>query len=317
MEKDGRYYYSFYLIYKLEYKGKQVNVKKQKGFEGQKMIVLPQSIIDLLEKTPLTSPLHVTDIGYFPKAEFHYRNRPQGCKQFILVYCTEGAGWFKVNDREYSVSSNDFFILPPNVHHSYGTDENNPWSIYWMHFKGDNAEYLSQKINVISKIYPLKFGVVDYRIQLFEEIYQTLDNGYSQDNLEYASMCLWHFLSSFVFVNHFKHVLYDKNNDAIEQSIRYFKENIAKNITLKEAASLSGYSSSHYSYLFKKKTGYAPLEYFVQLKIQRACQFLDLTDMRINEVALQVGFEDPYYFSRQFSKVMNISPNKYKKRLKG
>ena len=130
-------------------------------------------------------------------------------------------------------------------------------------------------------------------------------------------MCLWHFLSSFVFVNHFKHFLYDKHNDVVEQSIIYFKNNLSSNLTLSQVADLFGYSSSHFSYLFKNQTGYAPLEYFTRLKIQRACQFWDLTDMRIKEVAIQVGFNDPYYFSRKFSKVMNICPNKYKKRLKG
>ena len=292
-------------------------MKKKSGFEGQKMIVLPQSIIHILEENPITAALHVTDIGYFPKAKFHFRDRVKGCKQFILIYCTEGTGWFKINDREYTVSPNDFFILPPDIHHSYGTNENNPWSIYWLHFRGQNATYISQKVNIISKLYPLKFGTVDDRIQLFEEIYKTLDNGYSQDNLEYSSMCLWHFLSSFVFVNHFKHFIYEKQSDIIEQAILYFKNNLDHNLTLSEIADLFGYSSSHFSYLFKKKTGYAPLEYFSQLKIQRACQFLDLTDMHIKEVALQVGFDDPYYFSRKFSKIMNVSPNKYKKRLKG
>ena len=281
------------------------------------MIVLPQSIIHILENNQVSSPLHITDIGYFPKAKFHFRDRVQGCKQFIFIYCSEGAGWFKTNDREYSVSANDFFILPPNIPHSYGTSENNPWSIYWLHFKGQNAQYISQKINVISKIDPVRFGTVDDRIQLFEEIYQTLDNGYSQDNLEYASMCLWHFLSSFIFVNHFRHILFEKNNDITEQAIRYFKKNLSINIKLNQLANLFGYSSSHFSYLFKNKTGYAPLEYFMRLKIQRACQFLDLTDMRIKEVALQVGFDDPYYFSRKFSQVMNVSPLKYKRRLKG
>ena len=78
-------------------------MKKKSGFEGQKMIVLPQSIIHVLEENPITAPLHITDIGYYPKAEFHFRDREQGCQQYILIYCKEGSGWFRINDREYSL----------------------------------------------------------------------------------------------------------------------------------------------------------------------------------------------------------------------
>ncbi len=292
-------------------------VKKKEGFEGQKMIVLPQSIVHKLEQDPITAPVHITDIGYYPQAKYHFRERKHGCKQYILIYCTEGKGWFKLKNGEYNVSPDNFFLLPPNVHHSYGADENNPWSIYWMHFKGKSATHFSKKINIINQIHPVKFGSADDRVQLFEEIYQTLDNGYSTDNLQYSSMCLWHFLSSFLFVNHFKHFLYEKKNDIIEHSIEYFKSNLSQNILLKDISEHFGFSISHFSFMFRNRTGYAPLEYFTRLKIQRACQYLDLTDMRIKEVASLVGYKDPYYFSRIFHKIMNISPKYYKRKQKG
>ncbi len=292
-------------------------VKKKEGFEGQKMIVLPQSIIHSMEKDPITSPVHVTDIGYYPKAKYHFRERKQGCKQYILIFCTRGKGWFKLKDREYNVSPDNFFILPPDTHHSYGADENNPWSIYWIHFKGKSAAHFAKKIDIINLIHPVKLGTADDRIQLFDEIYRTLDNGYSTDNLQYSSMCLWHFLSSFLFVNHFKHFLYDKRHDVIDNTIEFLKENLSRNLSLKEIAGEFGFSASHFSFIFKRRTGYAPLEYFSRLKIQRACQYLDMTDMRIKEVAVLVGFEDPYYFSRMFNKIMNLSPKYYRRKQKG
>src|SRR5690606_40995788 len=59
--------------------------------------------------------------------------------------------------------------------------------------------------------------------------------------------------------------------------------------------------------------GYSPIEYFNHLKIQHACQLLQFSDRRIFEIALAIGIEDPYYFSRLFSTQMGISPKQYRK----
>jgi AraC-like DNA-binding protein len=72
-------------------------------------------------------------------------------------------------------------------------------------------------------------------------------------------------------------------------------------------------SLSHYSALFKKKTGYPPLEYFNHIKIQKACQFLQFTNLQVKEIAYKLGINDPFYFSRLFTNVMGFSPLDYRK----
>ena len=52
-------------------------------------------------------------------------------------------------------------------------------------------------------------------------------------------------------------------------------------LQLSEIAQTVNVSVSHYSFLFRKKTGFAPVEYFIQLKIQKACQYLLFTDLHI------------------------------------
>lgn len=101
--------------------------------------------------------------------------------------------------------------------------------------------------------------------------------------------------------------------DPVSAAIHYMKENLGKKLTLAELADYTGYSPSYFSNLFLKRTGYAPLSYFNQIKIQKACQFLDFTDMKVNQVCYRVGIEDAYYFSRLFSQIMGMSPREYKK----
>ena len=89
-------------------------------------------------------------------------------------------------------------------------------------------------------------------------------------------------------------------------------ENLENKLTLKELASHFGYSESYMYRLFFKETGYAPMNYFLHMKIDRACQLLLHTNMKINQVALKLGFDDPYYFSRIFKKIVGTSPKDYR-----
>ena len=90
------------------------------------------------------------------------------------------------------------------------------------------------------------------------------------------------------------------------------QNNLSKVITIHDIANAVNLSTSHIGALFKKKTGFSLIEYFNQLKTQKACQYLLFTDLRINEIALELGIEDPYYFTRMFTKIIGSSPAKYR-----
>ena len=96
--------------------------------------------------------------------------------------------------------------------------------------------------------------------------------------------------------------------------IYYLQEHVETNLTLKDLAEYFKYSESYFSTLFQKETGTSPSNYFTRLIIQKACQYIELTDMKLNEIAMRLGFEEQAYFSRVFTKVMGISPSSYRKK---
>ena len=289
---------------------------KSEGFRGERSIVLPPAIIDLLIKNETTQSLYITDIGYYPKASGHFRSRPDGANENVLIYCIDGKGWFSVNNKKYNIDRNQFFILEKNLPHEYGADRQSPWSIYWVHFTGEKAAIFSSVFNQVLDIAPSESDRIQERISIFEEIYQNLELGYSQDNLEYVSMCLWHLLASFRFVQQFRVVNKIKQVNLIQQTVLYMKENLNKNLKIEEIADHVHYSVSHFSLMFTKSTSYSPLEYFAQLRIQRACQYLDHTDLSIKSIAYELGFSDPFYFSKVFKTHTSLSPLQYKNRKK-
>ena len=76
-----------------------------------------------------------------------------------------------------------------------------------------------------------------------------------------------------------------------------------------------GISEVHFRRLFVQETGSAPLHYVLLHRVHAAAGLLLSTDMRIKEIAYQCGFGGEFYFSRQFRKIMNMSPSDYRKNI--
>lgn len=294
-------------------------IKRKDGFSGERALVLPQSIVQEMENDPFSSILHITDIGYYPKAWHHFRERKEPISQYVFIYCIEGSGWYRTEGHEYTVHANQYFILPAGAEHAYGADDTNPWTIYWIHFKGKLASHFAKQCVRPVEIKPGVHSRISTRIDLFEEIFHTLEMGYSHENLLFACSIFYHYLGTLRYLQQYRDAgrTDSEKNDIVTAAIHFMKENIEKKLTLQAIAEHAGYSASHFSVLFSKRTGYAPLAYFNQLKIQQACQLLDFTDMKVNQVCFKIGIEDNYYFSRLFSKIMGMSPREYKKMKKG
>ena len=93
------------------------------------------------------------------------------------------------------------------------------------------------------------------------------------------------------------------------------EQNLDKKLILDEIAEEAGYSSSYFIAIFSKKTSYSPLSYFSHLKIDKACEYLDFSKLKIKEISFMLGYTDPYYFSKDFQKKMGLSPRNYRKRV--
>lgn len=288
-------------------------MKKKEGFKGQRSIVLPVSIQVEIRENPLTNLLYVTDIGYYPTAEHHYRERPEGCGEQVLIYCTAGAGWFEAENKRFKIHRNMYFIIPRGLPHKYGADGKDPWSIYWLHFSGDKAGLFVDPVIRPREIDAGAIARKADRILLFNEIFENLSRGFTNENLEYASICLWHMLGSFRYLSQFQTVMEIKHQDMIGASIAFMHQNLGGMLTLKELSEHAGLSQSHYSLLFRKKTGQTPLGLFMHLKIQHACQLLEFSTRPVREISAEMGFEDPYYFSRVFKKIMGQAPKGYRR----
>ncbi|WP_443937700.1 AraC family transcriptional regulator [Pedobacter sp. MW01-1-1] len=282
--------------------------KIRDGFVGEKIISLPQKA---LKNT--IAPNYITHIGYFPSAKGHFRERKKGCTDNIFIYCVNGEGWYSISDNFFQVKTNQYFQIPATHEPiKYGASDNNPWTIYWLHYSNSDLSNFNQELNISPHAGPKDIIFNEKGIEIWREMYANLEMGYGKNNVHHANMCLYYFLATFLHPK--KTDIKDQTQklDLIQESIDFMRKNLHTRITVKEFANRHQLSESHFTALFTKSTGIPPLNYFTQLKIQKSCQLIFNTNTKIKDIAYNLGYSDAYYFSRLFKKQIGVSPEKYR-----
>ena len=289
--------------------------EKGDGFHGQRLVVLPRAVARAGGAHPLLRGLRPTDAGFFPRAEGHLRRRTQGIGQAILIYCTAGSGWCDLGGRRHRVADGDLLVLPPAMPHAYGAHEGRPWTIHWIHATGHLVPAFLSVVGTTPRAPVLALGEDARIVALFEDVLRALERGYTEVDLVYASQALAHLLAAVAR----RHAPAGQASPGqrVAELVEFMRQNVDRPLRVATLASIVGLSPSHLTAMFRRQTGYAPLDYFIRLKMLNACTLLDTTALSVQDVARRVGYDDPLYFSRAFRAVHGISPLGYRRQRKG
>lgn len=291
---------------------------RREGFAGQHLVVVPKPVRETAAKHALLRGLLVTDAGYFPQAEGHYVEREQGAPTHLIIACLRGNGWVRSPSGERAIRAGELVWLRANQPHTYGADADDPWTIGWVHFTGDEAEAWSKHIGFNNEStavlsHASAEGVAALKI---EQIYLILELGYSVPELISASLMLRSAL------NLAAHAIRTGGptrsaSERIAAVRDHLRESLAQPHRLDALATAAGLSVPHFCTLFRRLTGYAPIDFLIRQRVQAACRLLDTSDHSIAAIAAEVGYEDPYYFTRCFRRITGSSPRAYRRIPKG
>jgi AraC-like DNA-binding protein len=288
-------------------------IGKTDSFFGNRSVVLSKKQVKSVKENPLAGELYITDIGFYPNAKNHFRKRKKGINEHILIYCIDGTGFIHIDDTIFEMMPNSFFIIPAHKAHTYWASESLPWSIYWLHFGGKRSCCFEELFCRPIPIEPSMNSRIDERIKLFNELLIALELGFSTENINYANLCLNSLLASFFYVESFRAVKGFQSSNPVDQSIFFMQKNINKPIKLGDISNFVKLSESHYTKIFRNRTGSSPFDYFINLKMQEAIRLLTNQSLKIKEVAFKLGYNDPYYFTRLFTKHIGSSPASFVK----
>lgn len=109
---------------------------------------------------------------------------------------------------------------------------------------------------------------------------------------------------------------YDYNNTlfgvTLKKAVAYISQNFEKLLTRDDIAKAVGVTPNYVSVLFRKGFDMTFVEYLTNLRISEAKKLLENTDKKIYQIAEAVGFDDAYYFSKNFKNVIGMSPKEYR-----
>lgn len=282
----------------------------RKGFQGQRLTVYPFYAVGNRQRPSI----RMQSMGVFPKAAHHYVERPEGCGEYILIWCTDGEGWYYLDGVRHTVSKNHFFMLPADRGHAYGSSEDKPWSIYWAHFTGEDAPSAYER-GRRGQGFPEESRISEIS-QLFDELLTLMEGHADEDVSAFIDLSFTRLLAAFLYPD-----IWQRNGASdgtanvsiVGKAAHFMEEHLSEKLSLAEICSYLGYSESYVTRIFSAEVGCGPMTYLQRLKVKRASRLLVNTDLKINQIAFMVGFDDPLYFSKFFAKAQGVSPKEYRK----
>lgn len=272
--------------------------------------LIPKPLINQLALNILSRGLYPSSFGKYISASNHYTKRHKHTDN-LVIFCFDGKGQFSTPTGQGTIKKGDVLFLPKGVEHQYKSSNNDPWSIYWVHIEGHLFEQFMDFIGVNNSNLILNISNQAAFIDEFEQLLSTRNKSYQLSSFILASNIIKKMFALFT-VNSPSKLEQSKQDFNLSKVTSFMEENISQKINLQEIADSLKLSKFYFAKKFLQHTGVSPIRYFLELKIKHACKLLDESNISVKDVALKIGYDDPYYFSRLFKKIMGLSPTQYR-----
>lgn len=207
--------------------------------------------------------------------------------------------------KSYYPSSNSLVIIPPST--CFSTRTSKPFAQFYIHFALGTPFCLAEQNIYVSTLDSAKIDRI-HKIKDFLEI----DNDFQKIAMDFFAL-IYDALSTIPADNFIDGKV---NLDLrVVKAIEFLENNVHRLVSNDELAEEVHMSRNGFIRLFSSEVGKAPLQYGRKMRIDKACLLLHYSRQSIDEIAVNTGFNDRYYFSRVFKQVTNTSPAEYRKHL--
>jgi AraC family transcriptional regulator of arabinose operon len=251
----------------------------------------------------------------FPPAADGRIQRPAGMRSgWSLQLTIAGGGVYNCIRQNLAVGCGDMVLVSPDaVHECWRNPQEKIWSSYWIYFPSEKRllEWLNWR----------EAGPYLYHLRVAGEVFECLAGLFVKS---FAVTDLGDKVSTALMLNIIEEILIRAHRVAAERSpaqdarvlnvMEYLNNHLAEPIPVPALAERVGLSRTQLSTLFKQHTGATLLAWRDERRMARACQLLTQTQLSVQVVAGRVGYDDPLYFSRIFSRLVGCSPTAYRQR---
>lgn len=280
-------------------------------------LIIPIFLLDKLKVHPLTEGMYPISLG--KSQNNFYQIQQKRTSSHWLIYSLTDHSVLHYRNRVRNIKRGDLVIISPNevfeyklkIEHNDQKKITHKNAIFWINFDGRLADYFAQRLLMKMDDGVAHVGALTNISNNFDELLELGSRGYTATNVIHAVHVLQQSLSFLAL--RLRLVSFNKsstfNLEAVETLMQ---NNLHQELSLDALAHHSQLSKFHFLKKFKELTDTSPIQHFINMKIQRACFKLDNTEKTIKVIGEELGYSDPYYFSRLFKKVIGISPKQYR-----
>lgn len=225
-----------------------------------------------------------------------------------------GTGTLCIGGKTVHPRFGQLFLLKDNEVAEYTADTEQPWEYCWVTYNGTDARRLSEEIGFTEGVYCL-----DSRVEA-KAFYELVLRMHERPEMNYVNDLrrkgiLLEFLALAMEAAADRELTRRPacpSKTYVDRAVAFIHYNYAT-IQVQDIVEYIGYTRSYFTTLFKKQTGLSPQDYLTQYRIQQACRLLSETNLPVQQIAAQIGYENQMTFSRMFKKACGVSPTEYRK----
>ncbi|WP_189376418.1 helix-turn-helix transcriptional regulator [Thalassotalea profundi] len=273
-------------------------------------LVIPLFLLNKLKKHPLTQgtyPVSLGKITHQNNFQINHDNTEHHC----LIYCQSGRGILEHRNKIRDVNRGDLVIYSPRQSFLFSTQPGHNNAFFWVNFSGKLADDFAERLLMKMDDGLANVGILSNIINDFDSLLALGSRGYTATNVIHAVHVLQQALS-FLALQLRLTAFNNSSTFDIDDIETLMRNNLHQELSLDTLAHYSQLSKFHFAKKFKELTDTAPIQHFINMKMQQACLELDNSDKTIKTIAESLGYNDPYYFSRLFKKIVGMSPKQYR-----
>ena len=238
-----------------------------------------------------------------------------------LIFILSGQGKYRIDNKIYPVSEGDLVVINPGVpHQSLVSNPENPTTEAIVGFTDVQFEHFAAGEVPL----PEEGAVIHTQGELRQKLFKIFTSMDAENVVRRTGR--YYMLKSYLMQALLLLVREQTEPIAVttgcsfksankkyvvEQVIDYFEDHYAEKISLDQIADNTYLSTVYVSKIFKAETGDTPIRYLINIRLEKAKELLENGwEGSIQEVALEVGYDDAYHFSKLFKKRYGVSPSK-------
>ena len=236
--------------------------------------------------------------------------RENGRSDYHLLYITEGCCFLSENNVVIPLEAGTVILYLPRERQQYHFIKDIRSTSYYVHFSGTGCSDMLKNLDLTKRYFHVGESA------LAETLFKRMIEEYFAKKSFSEQLCSGYLCAILAILASKRQssALTSQGNTIyrIEKACKDMIRNYDSPLDITKYATECNLSTSRFSHLFKECTGQSPQAYFIGVKIKKACELLENTNLSVAEISEQVGISDQNYFSRLFKKYTSKSPTSYK-----